>query len=223
MYIVALYKLSHIHLAGCRGLNTSKIHGDDVHLAGFYVRGSYSKVNYDDSFKVSHGKESSEFHTTVVLRLDSKMKAAWTMLDHVNRSLYSSTTQIILTNKPIFDEQKTILIKIDIAIQEIYSSGLTKSFKSIKNSKFFNIPILNDQTTFLEWNNIANDINLLIDELKYAIDKESTYETIGGNNTSVGENWLETHVRSHIAFACARGLRAEMRFVVRAHIASANS
>ena len=39
---------------------------------------------------------------------------------------------------------------------------------------------------------------------------------------SVGENWLETHVRSHNAFACARGLRAEMRFVVRAHFAYAN-
>ena len=35
--------------------------------------------------------------------------------------------------------------------------------------------------------------------------------------TSVGEKWLETHVRSHIAFACARVLRAEIRFVVRAH------
>ena len=146
-------------------------------------RGSYSKVNYDDSFQVSHGKESSEFNTTVVLRLDSKMKSAWTMLDHVNRSLYSSTTNIILANKPIFDEQKTILIKIDIAIQEIYSSGLTKSFKSIRNSKFLNIPILNDQTTFLEWNSIATDINTLIDELRYAIDKESTYENISGNNT----------------------------------------
>ena len=32
---------------------------------------------------------------------------------------------------------------------------------------------------------------------------------------SVGEKWLETHVRSHIAFACARVLRAEIRFVVR--------
>ena len=39
----------------------------------------------------------------------------------------------------------------------------------------------------------------------------------GATDTSVGENWLETHVRSHTAFACARGLRAEMRFVVRAH------
>ena len=33
----------------------------------------------------------------------------------------------------------------------------------------------------------------------------------------MGEKWLETHVRSHIAFECARVLRAEIRFVVRAH------
>ena len=38
MNIVAMYNPSHIHLAGCRGLSASKIHGDDVHLAGFYVR-----------------------------------------------------------------------------------------------------------------------------------------------------------------------------------------
>ena len=38
-----------------------------------------------------------------------------------------------------------------------------------------------------------------------------------GIRASVGEKWLETHVRSHIAFACARVLRAEIRFVVRAH------
>ena len=44
----------------------------------------------------------------------------------------------------------------------------------------------------------------------------------GTQDTSVGEKWFETHVRSHIAFACARVLQAEMRFIVRAHIASAN-
>ena len=32
MYIVAMYKLYHIHLADCRGLNSFKIHGDDVFL-----------------------------------------------------------------------------------------------------------------------------------------------------------------------------------------------
>ena len=35
--------------------------------------------------------------------------------------------------------------------------------------------------------------------------------------TSVGEKWLETHVRSHIAFACARALRDICVSVVRAH------
>ena len=36
--------------------------------------------------------------------------------------------------------------------------------------------------------------------------------------TSVGEKWLETHVRSHIAFACARALRDICVSVVRAHL-----
>ena len=35
--------------------------------------------------------------------------------------------------------------------------------------------------------------------------------------SSVGEKWLETHVRSHIAFACARALRDICVSVVRAH------
>ena len=37
----------------------------------------------------------------------------------------------------------------------------------------------------------------------------------------MGEKWLETHVRSHIAFACARALRDICVSVVRAHIAYA--
>ena len=36
-------------------------------------------------------------------------------------------------------------------------------------------------------------------------------------HTSVGEKWLETHVRSHIVFAFARALRDICVSVVRAH------
>jgi len=97
-----------------------------------------------------------------VLKLDAKIKTAWTILGQVNQSICLSTTAVILENKPIFDEQKIILIKLGVTIESIYMAGLNQKFTSFNVAALSKMK-LEEKTLFGNWNKLAVEINELSD------------------------------------------------------------
>lgn len=115
-----------------------------------FIRKKYIKLNLDDT-------NQCDLPTNEVLKLHSKIKTAWKILDTVNISLYHETTNEILQNKPIFDEQKQKLIILESSIEKIYQCGLVVALKPFTTN--INVALLNSKTKFADWNDIANQIN----------------------------------------------------------------
>lgn len=143
------------------------------------------KSGYDDSF----ADEKLRNNFSVVLKLDSKLKTAWVVLDSVNKVLYTETTSVILWNKPTFDDQKLRLLKLDKIVQEIYSSGLITTFKpmlvgltSSSLSSFTESVYLQENSIFPEWNEIAIGINTLVLEISNSVIDEAEVASILSNN-----------------------------------------
>lgn len=141
---------------------------------------------------------SAPMDFAIVLKLDSKVKSAWTIMDAINKSLYHSTTDAILKHKPIFDKQKLILIRVDIVIQRIYDGGLTKTFKPLDGEDSF--PALSSlkldgNTVFPEWNDVVASINNLLDEIYTNIRINHNVEVIisSKSTTSTGNAHVSTN------------------------------
>jgi hypothetical protein len=127
--------------------------------------------------------------TTAVLKLHSKIKTAWKVLDTINFSLYHETTNEILLHKPIFDEQKQKLILLESVIEKIYQCGLIVAFKPFSSSISFSSAMLNSKTKYSDWNEVANQINFLLSHVVEMLSTERDLEngmewmrSQGGNN-----------------------------------------
>jgi hypothetical protein len=114
------------------------------------------------SSRSSNLDDSNQFHiqTHYVLKLHSKVKAAWKVLDLVNFSLYHDTADEILRNKPTFDQQKQNLIVIETFIEKIYQCGLTVAVKPYTIE--LRSVMLNPSTKFQDWNEVAIQVNKLL-------------------------------------------------------------
>jgi hypothetical protein len=134
--------------------------------ATLYLRKNYQKTTLDDSNKVN-------VQTHQVLKLHSKIKGAWKLLDTINFSLYHSTTAEILQSKPIFDTQKQKLIIIETSIEKIYKCGLTLVLKPLMEMQTIR---LDTNTSFPEWNETATVINKLLDKVVDIIANERDLE-----------------------------------------------
>jgi hypothetical protein len=124
----------------------------------------------------SHLDDSNQFHiqTHSVLKLHSKVKAAWKMLDIVNFSLYHDTAAEILQYKPTFDQQKQNLIVIENFIEKIYQCGLTVAVKPY-SIELRSVQLANS-TKFREWNEIATQVNKLLETVCSILSQERDLE-----------------------------------------------
>ncbi len=120
--------------------------------------------------------------------LDSKFIRAEKELRKVNEKLIDSTTDVILENKPLFDDQKQILQLLQKKVQKAYTIKdplektriffeLTREEGDIETLDNLSTTSgeyeLNSLTTFSDWNEIANEINICVKKLSMTYELSS--------------------------------------------------
>ena len=108
---------------------------------------------------------------SVALRLQHYVKLLWTILKDVNECLYQQDTKTILLNKPIFDQEKRVLVTLDTVLNNFFSKGLIFRRESGKMEIAASLRTLhlNSDTTFAMWNDPAKEANFQIQALITAI------------------------------------------------------
>ena len=117
-----------------------------------YRENKYTSNTTDDCSLLEKYKSNDD-----VLYLIKNVKDIWYILNETNKYICQCNTDFIIKNKPIFDEQKIILIKIDLLINNIVSNGLKKSLKDSQIK--YNNKYLTTNTFSTEWNKLANIVN----------------------------------------------------------------
>ena len=116
--------------------------------------------------RVSTTDDIENFSETVIsphtLELLSQLKKQWRLLESSNSYICQSTTDFILKHKPIFDNQKLILIKIENLSNKLTANGLIKMYK--RGNIIFTDRL--SETTYNDrWNIGAKKMNKLLDEI----------------------------------------------------------
>ena len=120
-----------------------------------------------------------------IILLIKHQRDIWKILNKTNTYICQCNTSFILKNKPVFDKQKLILIKLDLLTNNIISIGLTKCLVDRKIK--YDDEYLLDITTFnIEWNEKASIINNYIKNIIGENNKE--YVTIDILNTNNNNN-----------------------------------
>ena len=109
----------------------------------------------DDCSKLDSYKSNDE-----VLKLIKYMNEISELLNEINIYICQQNFNFVKEHKPIFDKQKLIIIKINLIIDDLTSSGLKKSFKD--NQIKYDYDFLDSSTFNNEWNNKAKSINNLL-------------------------------------------------------------
>lgn len=134
-------------------------------------QGFVKKTRKDKYFTSDDALELGKAHlidnnVLVIKNLSLKL---WKLLDDIEKILYKESFQVITENKPIFDAQKLILIRLDAQIEIIYNCGLISPIKK-KNkvnldSKLDGI-VFATETIFKDWNQLAIKANETINKIK---------------------------------------------------------
>jgi hypothetical protein len=123
-----------------------------------------------------------------IILLIKHQKDIWKILNKTNTYICQCNTSFILKNKPVFDKQKLILIKLDLLTNNIISIGLTKCLVDRKIK--YDDGYLLDITTFnIEWNEKASIINNYIKNI--IIENNKEYVTIDILNTINNNNNIQ--------------------------------
>ena len=92
-------------------------------------------------------------------------------MNQCNKIICQETTKFILKNKPIFDEEKLKLYKLESIKQILIQIGLYKIY-IVENVSFDNKCVLGENTFSKEWNENAKEINKLFNS---CIDNNNRY------------------------------------------------
>ena len=95
---------------------------------------------------------------TMLITLESKLFSLEKQLHEINTFLVSSTLQVILHNKPIFDNEKLKILRLKGQLTSLYCNNL------IIIQQYTERFVMTTQ--FSEWNRIAKECNRLIDQLQ---------------------------------------------------------
>jgi hypothetical protein len=108
-----------------------------------------------------------------VIKLQAMCKKAEGLLTEINSAMINATMDIVIKNKPIFDEEKKKLFTIQAALDKQYSQGL---LVRQDNSVIVQVRLC-DTTEFPAWNYLAVELNSAADEL----------DGIDNSNSSAGK------------------------------------
>lgn len=120
----------------------------------------------------SFGKwNNNKLEPNNLLKLIQLMKIQHELLGQCNKIICQETTKFILKNKPIFDEEKLKLYKLESIKQRLIQIGLYKIY-IVENVSFDNKCVLGENTFSKEWNENAKEINKLFNS---CIDNNNRY------------------------------------------------
>lgn len=125
----------------------------------------------DDVMELGNVKNTNYNNILKVKSLSIKL---WSTLDDIEKILYKETLNVINNCKPVFDEQKLVLIKLDAQIENIYQYGLVSSIKKHDDKINLGNIVFKTGTVFSEWNKLAIEINKEINILKNITSKEKS-------------------------------------------------
>jgi hypothetical protein len=108
-----------------------------------------------------------------IILLNSKLNRAEKELRSINSQLIDSTTEVILEFKPVFDDQRQVLLLLQDRVQKAYSvrNGLDKAklFRDLELMDLESDEIieyqLNAVTPFESWNTVAREVNNYVKKL----------------------------------------------------------
>lgn len=125
----------------------------------------------DDVMELGEANNTNYNNVLKVKNLSIKL---WSTLDDIEKILYKENLSVINECKPVFDQQKLILIKLDAQIENIYQYGLMSSIKKHDDKIKLDNIVFKTETMFSEWNKLAIIINAEINILKNITAKEKT-------------------------------------------------
>ena len=104
------------------------------------------------------------------------LRKSWTLLEDINRTICNERTSFILEHKPIFDEQKLILIEIQNYLEILLESG---TVARIRDRREYSGRYLNTTTFLSDWNKLAEKINTTLSDISSDIFVENTLAAFG--------------------------------------------
>jgi hypothetical protein len=113
------------------------------------------------------------------------LQKLWDMIEDINAVICKDSLAFVLQHKPIFDEQKLILISMQNFAETILKSG---NLLYIKTRSTYQGKSLAEDTFSKDWNIIAQNVNGLITEINFDIFSENATNAFfgaGQNNSKL--------------------------------------
>ena len=112
-------------------------------------------------------------HHTKLFDLKTTICRLWTKWKEITETLYYEDTKTILKERPVFDKEKTTLIRLDSIIESHIRTGTFRKF-TFDNSliKKYDAICINAETSQKEWNDLAKKANSIISDLIEILTKE---------------------------------------------------
>ena len=123
----------------------------------------------------------------LLIRLEARIVSAEKLLSEINTFLVNSTTDIILSTKPIFDEQKRSLIRLRGFIERSHNRHNHNNNNTTTNGSPLNLSRLHDSTDFKDWNVVAVEVNKLCTSIEKNAALEEAQKTGELSPVELGE------------------------------------
>jgi len=124
-------------------------------------RTAAAKAQDDSTLQELRTTSESKSNGVLVIKLQAICRKAEAQLGEINTALINSSMDIVMKNKPVFDEEKVKLFSIQAALDKQYSQGLL-----VSQNHAVIVPVrLCDTTEFPAWNYVASELNTAADEL----------------------------------------------------------
>lgn len=126
----------------------------------------------------SHASGPGSLYGSQIFRLKSLMSKTWKCLMDVNMIICQNDIGLILKQKPIFDEQKLRMIRIDAFVERDIQCGTLLAIR--QRNPFEHDCRLCTDSQFNEWNELAIAVNTLLDEINATICAELQIKLVKG-------------------------------------------
>jgi hypothetical protein len=145
-----------------------------------------------------------------IFKLKSVIQKAWATLEEANAEICQRDTGFVLAHKPVFDNQKLTMTRIDTFVENDIQCGTLLAIK--QRQPFDGDFALNADTPFPEWNQTATNINKLLGEINATIRAEVKIQQIKAGGAQAHRH---TQSSSDCAdFVCGRSMKRMLFWVL---------
>ena len=137
-------------------------------------------------------------HHTKLFDLKATIFRLWKKWKEITETLYYEDTQTVLKERPVFDTEKTTLIKLDSIIESHIRTGTFRKFTFDDSLiKKYDAICINAETSQKEWNDLAKKANSIIFDLIEILTKERDLKDsmfmMGSQSYSKKQNKTQQH------------------------------